>query len=1398
MHVRVVLAAVFYGLWPIALADFGEKIIADVKPSDKPEFHLQLTKFDSYNPNSKTRQYSTRYRSRDSNTLNAPSQQSYEGDPISSVVAPPINFKSETNTESIETSPNSDHQISEENIDHHDDEKNQQLLTIERSDTDLNEQPQKTGQRRINSKVFRKRLRERLRQRLQNNTENSTANSQDVSTTSKPASAFRSRGRFRGASTTSSNEKSSPKPNSEKKSTPSVSNQRLQSGTGKRGNSTFYTKYRGRAPSTFTNSRGLRLRSRVTTTTTEKITTLPQVDYSSTPSDESSLPSHSDITQKEVSMKPSPIDSSTMQQTGIVDEFVPGSGSTNFEDIFSDFRSKQHDVRATKRPNSPSQRYQVVAPELLPTTVAIRTKTTNPNVQTFTVTKQPSVLQSSFNIATFSPEKNVVSPTSQIRSTVYQFGPSFSALEHEKNKNQPSNKEDKGFIIKLEPQEFDLNDEHLSGSKKHCDSHVNNSQCRSSSGALNTSILESTRDIIRQAETAGILRERSRPLRASTTTRPSSWHNAPAPNVKPPTSSSGWAPGQPPGEKSASSEGNLYRDDIMSGSGSASWHQRRPQQELEARTEGLNNGRTKPIQSVDFGEANTPRPAVFSTFEHFLRMGGVTESPFTVVQAPNNHSIPLAVSFQNSYLGRYDEYSKATSKIPANVLSRHDHPNSLKSSKNAIAHADLTLNTLKGNDQIREQNLFFRTPSSLSETTALRITTTATPAYVQRARNTRVADHSLHQTTKKYDVSLFYPQHSTHKEERSTAAPNSLKFVNAAGFDEQPILPRRKVSPSAETRAKFSNKLRHHEVSREALHHQVLQSPEEPAFITHQKKTQLFPFPTPSVIHRPHISDVNNHIPTSTHFKAVLLEDGKNDIVEQSRAPQFTQSLRAPNRDNLQNQRQEEFSNSVLDTRPVNIRPGRPRLFRNLRPSLGRLHRGPNPQENFLKVSRLRNQANSRVNSLMKPPPQRQRRTQHRTSLRPKPINKSRNRPQRLQESFLEQESRNNVIITPPQAPFMRVSQLNAGGYRLNGPLQKRRKITPRPPPIPSLSSNKIQLESIRPLRASRRPQIVLNSRPPITSLPAHLQVSPAFPEPLRNARHNAFQNHVIPSNFHKSDPVQGIPKNQPRTRTINHRPQHNTAQFPPTVKPTFEENEAQFRESHTDTKYFEPPRNYKQSHAQRRPTPSGSHVYPVRELEPIHQNEISLSAISQPLPHHALLKTTRNKMAESHVSLLKNLEFGVNGEPLDVWIPMKSDRTLKLVGRGETLSAARTPIRPRNYIPIAIDRHSNDSTAEKVDPLHASESMTVPEYAIKDVMDGDKDFNYKDYDEYKDRLDEPQAASSMEEVVTHAAEEEDDDYPDYQDSPFGQRENNAEDDHEQQEQEDDEEDVFEEDDDDL
>ena len=62
---------------------------------------------------------------------------------------------------------------------------------------------------------------------------------------------------------------------------------------------------------------------------------------------------------------------------------------------------------------------------------------------------------------------------------------------------------------------------------------------------------------------------------------------------------------------------------------------------------------------------------------------------------------------------------------------------------------------------------------------------------------------------------------------------------------------------------------------------------------------------------------------------------------------------------------------------------------------------------------------------------------------------------------------------------------------------------------------------------------------------------------------------------------------------------------------------------------------------------------------------------------------------------------------------------------------------------------------------MQPQRSITIPVFDMKDALGGDKPFDYADYDEYRDRMDEPMAASSTEEIVYGDGDDYEEIYPD-------------------------------------
>ncbi|XP_018006627.1 uncharacterized protein LOC108664536 [Hyalella azteca] len=1366
-----------------ASTDFGQKVIADVQPSAKPELPIEFIKFENFSKSLKSRPYSTRYKSRESNGLDSLSQLTYDEGPLTSIVAPPVNFKPQIHEDDIEMLSDSDHQASEDQT-QVDIERNSWPPSLERSDSVINNDDSGPHKRRVSSQAFRQRMRERLRQRQQKQAGQSNDGAVDASAPTKPAAAMRSRGR--GSSTTSAKEDEQAGEQQEKLQP----YQRLRSDSQRRGNGTFYAKHRGkeRSPSSTTHSRGLRLRSRMTTSSTTPSNFLEATQI---PISISTTLSTLEFNTEPVEIiKASPIDSLTMKLKGPVDEFVPASGPVKFEDIFSEFQSKIREGRITRRPQTSSQRNQVIAPEVPIVTVAIPTKvSSNQNVNSLTVTNHPTIPQPTVSKVSTSTSKTNIHPASRLRNTALSVGPSFPASG---DTRQPLRypKTVSNFIMKLSPHEIILNQEDYD--RNECGTIDKDSDCGPNYGAVKTHILESTRDIIKQNENGSKEKVQLQPFREVTTslfTR----------STTPPPADSGHSRGNIRASES------LYRNDVSSASAATGWHKRRPAVEQSGESSGVNGEKLKsPTPSIDFHASSSHRPAIFSTFDHFLKMHGVTESTFNAQTSQSDKSFPTAVSFQNSYMGDVGHLLlPEKNSEPFNPLSLNDHPNSIRSSKSAIALADLTHNKLGADYKIHDHDLFFRTPASLAKTT----TTFAPPATVPRVKsqspkNTRVSDLPFDYSPQyNNDIGNPFIQQYSHSDQTSiNSHPNSLSLTKTENFIQEPSLPKATPLRTATLSAESFQQTKHRQYpvgGREDLHHQVSHSPVEPAFITHQKKVQTASFPEPNMVLRSQAGNSKQIPNTRTHFKAVLVEDGKDDTITFNHPTNFHKYSNVFHRDPFNGNRHQDITNSIIHVKPSNARPARLRpLPRNPRASVGRLPRGPNTQDNF-RIPRPRNQGNIRLNGFMMPPPKR---TKSRSNLKPRPIANNRNKINRIPDNFDHQESRDsNVIIPPPhRSPFIRTSQLNAGGHKLREKI-KFTQNTMRPSGAPLSPNYSVILpQNHQPRYPQQRHELTLNSRLPTTSPPARLQLPSSLSVPGRNARHSPFKTHT---NFNLNHP-QTAPSQKIQAhvhKNSNYHSHHNSQTYPPTIKPNFTVYKntfgpKSFTEPKSLPKPFDESTRQHNSFFHRQPTASSSHVYNVREdLEPKTHNDISLEAISQPLPHQMLLKTSHSKMAESHVSLLKNLQFGINGEPLDVWIPMKSDRTLKLVGRGQTPLLGRASLEPSNTVPIRVRHNLVARSAAEEDVMQTGESMSVPAYAVKDVLDGDKDFDYNDYDEVLDRQEEPQAASSTEEeVVDPKPVEESEDYADDEVEPRGDQDNVVQED----ELEDDEADVLHEDDD--
>lgn len=646
------------------------------------------------------------------------------------------------------------------------------------------------------------------------------------------------------------------------------------------------------------------------------------------------------------------------------------------------------------------------------------------------------------------------------------------------------------------------------------------------------------------------------------------------------------------------------------------------------------------------------RPSIFTAFDQFIENEGVTENYLFSLPAldikpldQSKLSKPTAVSFQNSFIQNMNPPKKIKPSVSIqrgkleNMISFNDHPKFLDSSKRAISLPATALphrknvlerdpNTPAFGYQSQKQSFFLITPNP-----------------EVRENNIRDKNNNFNSPHHRLQFPFthnFLSSNENNSNEETLRSARTTKHPTESNLFNDFIFPQSYMKrPITQSFDSFHN-------SRDQQ--SVFKYPIESKKPEVKTATVVFSPPKRHVqTHR----DIDNSIPTRTHFKAVLVEDPNKPIshpfrhiINNGNGNAHSSSIRQTGRKVPENV---HFNNAISGQRPL-----RPRqLIRAPSIGLGNMFRVVNAPTNgrIVKPQRQRGPFNSRSQGLvnfMIPPPKRRNRQQR----IPFQIRNARKRPNDL---TFGQETRNSVLLAQPSSQFIRTSQFNAGGHKhrevLKEPHHENKRIQNIVHTSNSPGGNDNSLSSFqRHIRS--RPQIVLNSRPPITSLPNHLQLLPS--SSVRHARHSG-QLSKPPSVFgvrHKNAPNMKIPnlRNTVRDQTAKFEPVRQSNRIADTnslkqLKSMPKSKVPQFS-SFPHRPFF-----------QRLPIPSSSHVYTVRD-NLSNENNIDIAGISQPLPHQMLLKSSHNKMAESHISLLKNLEFGVNGEPLDVWIPMKSEKS--------------------------------------------------------------------------------------------------------------------------------------------
>ncbi|XP_047471414.1 uncharacterized protein LOC125026857 [Penaeus chinensis] len=243
--------------------------------------------------------------------------------------------------------------------------------------------------------------------------------------------------------------------------------------------------------------------------------------------------------------------------------------------------------------------------------------------------------------------------------------------------------------------------------------------------------------------------------------------------------------------------------------------------------------------------------------------------------------------------------------------------------------------------------------------------------------------------------------------------------------------------------------------------------------------------------------------------------------------------------------------------------------------------------------------------------------------------------------------------------------------------------------------------DNLQPLPSSHPPQTAVPSTPPVFRAPPpppphplpsrsplffHIPeiMSPPPPPPPRLP-----EFHPRPPPFHPSTNVPTIPKPAHFPRDDFDAPPRNEHQrdFPQDGKSFDFQNSLEFQG--TDTR-------------NRVRFPSGNEL--ESDFIPVHD-------VSQPLPPMIL----QPRLSESHAKMMRNLRYGVNGEPLDIWIP------IQVTGRSQL-------------------RHSSDvgGAANHEPDYHDSFGETYDYHDGNDYGDyHDYNDDYGDYDYHNRRSDD-------------------------------------------------------------
>lgn len=459
-------------------AEFGEKL----EPEDQVQTH-RLAGTDS--TRREPRRYSTRYKSDDSQDIDKVNLH----DMTTVVVAPKL-FENEAQ-----------HSVNyEQGIKIH--ELQESVSTTSKPKDELLRSPTTEIHQGLNSNGLRYRHRPRSREiEKQKNTPTKDGKLDEISLENGNEERFTRR----GVKNNGNNKRQPNEANEYEDKRQLLPYGRLRTTPSRRSNETIQSRWQGheRLPQSFTNSRQLRLRSRqatsAPTTESSKVIAPIQEGRRNKLPDNNNAKDGNDLTEN------------------IFRSLIPdkenvksGDDSVKFADLLLNFQNHKSHVKVTKRPLPTAQSLILTLPPIISTTPTTSMVQDKLKELTSSVT-----MRSTENYFLPSlPVSEFISPTAHIRSTVYQFGPSFSAIEHTKDSSEKPSLNKDLFIDnhkQFKTQQFHLDAQQLRENFKHFRKTGNaycaglstdqQKECEMRTGRLPTHILESTRDIIKQAET---------------------------------------------------------------------------------------------------------------------------------------------------------------------------------------------------------------------------------------------------------------------------------------------------------------------------------------------------------------------------------------------------------------------------------------------------------------------------------------------------------------------------------------------------------------------------------------------------------------------------------------------------------------------------------------------------------------------------------------------------------------------------------------------------------------------------------------------------------------------------------------------------------------------------------